>query len=1147
MERAAQSVISDELHNGGARGFLFLPPMVPRPAQLGDFVVDAAPRVRIDQLRSDGTTLRTLATFTSTSGPRRERVRIHYEGQPCDPDDDDGDDDPTGYFYARWDTQSEGLDNAGRYRVRVFVPAPGGGQRELGYADLDVVRNEREFRSVDRQHYTPLINGRRLRIKFRIDRPAVDIDSDGILDWNDNCRTVANAAQLDSNRDGQGDACECLGVLCRTGDVCHAVGVCNPHNGTCSNPTAPDGTACVIAGATASCLGGVCTPAGCRAGFGDCDANPGNGCETALTTTSHCGACGVVCAAAPHAAAVCTAGVCATACDAGRGDCNSDPADGCERDVSADANHCGACGVVCTEGRTCVSGSCSAAVCAVGRADCNGTETDGCEVTLGNDTNHCGACGTVCAFPHAAASCAEGTCHRGTCAEGWSDCNGAEIDGCEVAPASDVNHCGACGQRCAPPHASPVCAAGVCAVGSCDAGWADCNGLASDGCEAALGTDASHCGACGNVCTVAHGTPSCTAGLCQIARCDAGFGDCDGVAANGCEADLASVAHCGGCGQACGVGDHAVATCTTGRCGLVCAAGWADCDGVATNDCEVDTTRAGDHCGACGNRCTDGRTCQAGVCTAAVCAGTQGNCDGEEGNGCEVSLVDDVRHCGACGNACVFPHATAECAAGVCSFSVCAEGYGDCDGVASNGCEAQLSGDTHCGGCGVSCDDHDDCTADACGPGGACSHTLVVSELRCIACSNDTACGAGVCAGGRCCAGDLTPGTPGTFNIIPGAEFVVSFCATAGERYVLRAMGSANLASYRVLDPTGTEVTQGTFFNAPSIDLYPVRQSGVYRLVGRIGLYPEAAPGEFLLERLSSPVRRIAVVDGPVVSLTLLASDRGEVTFEATAGQRIGIERRASGASQTPVVALRSPSGLLLSGNDWPGDWYVDPVVVPETGVYTLYLTYPGTVLVGVESVPDPVSRDSASDGPPVTLTSAHRLQELRFSTHLTSGVGLELSFRNLTSGDLSVQAAEQDDRVRLTSTVIQWGFLLAPIDRDLHYIARAPAGDTIEFRAVRPTFAPIAATGIATTLPVGHGASFDPGPGQYRLTVNAGPSGEYFLYHLPSGTVIQDRLLRPGVPSSSPPFFFGINEPGPYLVRVPPSTTAAVFTLQRL
>jgi alpha-tubulin suppressor-like RCC1 family protein len=202
------------------------------------------------------------------------------------------------------------------------------------------------------------------------------------------------------------------------------------------------------------------------------------------------------------------------------------------------------------------------------------------------------------------------------------------------------------------------------------------------------------------------------------------------------------------------VGDHAVATCTTGRCGLVCAAGWADCDGVATNGCEVDTTRAGDHCGACGNRCTEGRTCQAGVCTTAVCAGTQGNCDGEEGNGCEVSLVDDVRHCGACGNACVFPHATAECAAGVCGFSVCAEGYGDCDGVPSNGCEAQLSGDTHCGGCGV-----------ACGPGASCSEgrcTRACDAFTGLTLGDGFTCaraGDGVRCWGRNYAGTLGDGT----------------------------------------------------------------------------------------------------------------------------------------------------------------------------------------------------------------------------------------------------------------------------------------------------------------------------------------------------------------------------------------------------
>ncbi|MBZ0237961.1 MAG: Hint domain-containing protein [Deltaproteobacteria bacterium] len=64
----------------------------------------------------------------------------------------------------------------------------------------------------------------------------VDVDVDGIDDRTDNCPTVANFDQLDSNVDGQGDACECLGVVCQAQDACHDPGTCSPVDGTCSNP-----------------------------------------------------------------------------------------------------------------------------------------------------------------------------------------------------------------------------------------------------------------------------------------------------------------------------------------------------------------------------------------------------------------------------------------------------------------------------------------------------------------------------------------------------------------------------------------------------------------------------------------------------------------------------------------------------------------------------------------------------------------------------------------------------------------------------------------------------------------------------------------------------------------------------------------------
>lgn len=210
VESRRQALISDELHNGGTVGFLLLPPMVPRPAQIGDIVPDLPVTVQIDELGAGGKVVRTVATFTSTSGPRQKRVRYHIENTP--PDDADGDTDPTGFYLVRWNTDDANLSLQAIYRARVLVPDRGGKLRELGFADVDVVRNERQFRSVDRESYTPLINGETLRIKFRVDRPAVDGDGDGVLDWMDNCPSVSNADQADSLGNGTGDACRCAAL-----------------------------------------------------------------------------------------------------------------------------------------------------------------------------------------------------------------------------------------------------------------------------------------------------------------------------------------------------------------------------------------------------------------------------------------------------------------------------------------------------------------------------------------------------------------------------------------------------------------------------------------------------------------------------------------------------------------------------------------------------------------------------------------------------------------------------------------------------------------------------------------------------------------------------------------------------------------------
>ncbi len=76
-------------------------------------------------------------------------------------------------------------------------------------------------------------------------------------------------------------------------------------------------------------------------------------------------------------------------------------------------------------------------------------------------------------------------------------------------------------------------------------------------------TDAKNCGACGNVCSLANATAYCSSGLCWVESCSFGWADCDGVYWNGCEISLLTDAkNCGRCSSACSGGT----ACSGGQC-----------------------------------------------------------------------------------------------------------------------------------------------------------------------------------------------------------------------------------------------------------------------------------------------------------------------------------------------------------------------------------------------------------------------------------------------------------------------------------------------------------------------------------------------------------------------------------------------------
>jgi hypothetical protein len=98
-----------------------------------------------------------------------------------------------------------------------------------------------------------------------------------------------------------------------------------------------------------------------------------------------------------------------------------------------------------------------------------------------------------------------GTCGV-TCLGGSTLCGNSCVN-----TQSDPAHCGSCTNVCGLPQAGAACYKGGCVIGQCNAGYADCNRVASDGCEVNTANDASNCGQCGNAC--GNGI-SCTNGTC---------------------------------------------------------------------------------------------------------------------------------------------------------------------------------------------------------------------------------------------------------------------------------------------------------------------------------------------------------------------------------------------------------------------------------------------------------------------------------------------------------------------------------------------------------------------------------------------------------------------------------------------------------
>jgi len=243
-------------------------------------------------------------------------------------------------------------------------------------------------------------------------------------------------------------------------------------------------------------------------------------------------------------------------------------------------------------------------------------------------------------------------------------------------------------------------------------------------------------------------------------------------------------------------------------------------------------------------------------------------------------------------------------------------------------------------------------------------------------------------------AGRMTIGGTQTVSIATAAKIgLILFDAIGGQKIRLKitssSFSSCSNGAIQLIQPDGSAGSNINLCNGTLLDTTSLPLTGTYTLM----VAPSGSDTGSISFTLSSvPANVTGTISPGGASTTLTTTTPGQdgsLTFSGTAGARISLL-----TSQDTMgwynIAILSPSGTSLYSNHFSGGLFVDPITLPATGIYTIYLGHDGdstgSLTFTLYSVPPDATGTVTVDGSSATVSTTAPGQDGKVSFSGTAG-----------------------------------------------------------------------------------------------------------------------------------------------------------------